>query len=145
MTLCTVPGPSSASAPSSVGDAAAEQGATRKMRVYDCHSHVQAARAAHARHLKQLKLKRDLSRPKSPTKARVEPDWPVLLKEDPVRYMALYKVFIQDFPAKSPDFSAKRKMFPQIHRNTLENSKVHPIRRLARRTETYPILETFLF
>ena len=33
----------------------------------------------------------------------------------------------------------------QIHRNTLENSKVHPIRRLARRTETYLILETFLF
>ncbi len=32
-----------------------------------------------------------------------------------------------------------------IHRNTLENSKVHPIRRLARRTETYPILEKFLF
>ncbi len=27
----------------------------------------------------------------------------------------------------------------------LENSKVHPIRHLTRRTETYPILETFLF
>ena len=33
----------------------------------------------------------------------------------------------------------------QIHRNTPENSKVHPIRRRVRRTETYPILETFLF
>ena len=54
-------------------------------------------------------------------------------------------VFIPDFSAKSPHFSAKRKIFPQIHRNTPENSKVHPIRRLARRTETYPILETFLF
>jgi hypothetical protein len=54
-------------------------------------------------------------------------------------------VFIQDFPAKSPHFSAKRKIFPQIHRNTPENSKVHPIRRRIRRTETYPILETFLF
>ena len=54
-------------------------------------------------------------------------------------------VFIPDFPAKSSHFSAKRKIFPQIHRNTLEYSKVHPIRRRARRTETYPILETFLF
>jgi hypothetical protein len=27
----------------------------------------------------------------------------------------------------------------------LENTKVHPIRRIARRTENYPILETFLF
>jgi hypothetical protein len=54
-------------------------------------------------------------------------------------------VFIPDFSAKSSDFSAKRKIFPQIHRSTLENSKVHPIRRLARRTETYSTLETFLF
>jgi hypothetical protein len=54
-------------------------------------------------------------------------------------------VFIPDFSAKSPHFSAKRRIFLQIHRNTLENSKVHPIRRHARRTETYPILETFLF
>jgi hypothetical protein len=46
---------------------------------------------------------------------------------------------------KRPHFSAKRKIFLQIHRNTPENSKVHPIRRLVRRTETYPILETFLF
>ena len=38
-----------------------------------------------------MKLKRDLSGPKSPMKARVKPDWPRLLKEDPVRYMALYK------------------------------------------------------
>jgi hypothetical protein len=52
---------------------------------------------------------------------------------------------IKDVYGKRPDFSAKRKIFLQIHRNTLENSKVHPIRRLARRTETYPILETFLF
>ncbi len=47
--------------------------------------------------------------------------------------------------AKSPHFSAKRKIFLQIHRNTLKKSKVHPIRRLARRTETYPILEMLLF
>ncbi len=52
----------------------------------------------------------------------------------------LYRIFLQ-----KPYFSAKRKIFLQIHRNTLENSKVHPILRLARRTETYPILETFLF
>jgi hypothetical protein len=54
-------------------------------------------------------------------------------------------VFIPDFSAKSSHFSAKRKIFPQNHRNTPENSKVHPIRRHVRRTETYPILETFLF
>jgi hypothetical protein len=54
-------------------------------------------------------------------------------------------IFILDFSAKSPDFSAKRKIFPQILRNTLENSQLHPIRRLARRTEIYPMLETFLF
>ena len=28
---------------------------------------------------------------KSPTKARVEPDWPRLRKEDPVWFMVLYK------------------------------------------------------
>ncbi len=50
-----------------------------------------------------------------------------------------------DFSAKCPDFSAKRKIFLQIHRNTLEHSKVHPIRCVAHRTETYPILEMFLF
>ncbi len=49
------------------------------------------------------------------------------------------------FSGKLPDFSAKRKIFLQIHQNTPEKFKVHPIRRLARRTETYPILETFLF
>ena len=38
-----------------------------------------------------MKIKRDLTGSKSPTKARVEPDCPCLLKEDPVRYMALYK------------------------------------------------------
>ncbi len=54
-------------------------------------------------------------------------------------------VLVPDFSGKRPDFSAKRKIFLQIHRNTLETSKVHPIRRLTRRTETYPILETFLF
>ncbi len=32
-----------------------------------------------------------LSGPTSPTKARVEPDWPRLRKEDPVLFMALYK------------------------------------------------------
>ncbi len=36
-------------------------------------------------------------------------------------------VFIQNFPANFPDFSAKRKIFQQVHRNTQENSKVHPI------------------
>ncbi len=49
------------------------------------------------------------------------------------------------FFCQKPGFSAKRKIFLQIHRNTLEISKVDPIRRLARRAETYPILETFLF
>ncbi len=56
-----------------------------------------------------------------------------------------YHVFIPDFSGKGPDFSAKRRIFLQIHRNTLENSKVHSIRRRVRRTETYPILERFLF
>ncbi len=56
-----------------------------------CQCNAQAAQAAHARYFKQLKLKRDLSGPKSLTKARVEPDWPRLRKEDPVRFMALYK------------------------------------------------------
>ncbi len=46
---------------------------------------------------------------------------------------------------KNRIFLQNSKMFLQIHRNTLENSKVHLIRRRARRTETYPILETFLF
>ena len=54
-------------------------------------------------------------------------------------------VLIPDFSGKSPDLSAKCKIFLQIHRNTPESSKVHPIRRRVRRTETYPILETFLF
>jgi hypothetical protein len=49
------------------------------------------------------------------------------------------------FFRKKPGFSRKMQDFSAIHRNTLENSKVHPIRRLARRTEIYPILETFLF
>ncbi len=54
-------------------------------------------------------------------------------------------VLIPDFSGKSRHFSAKRRIFLQIDRNTPENSKVHPIRRRVRRTETYPILETFLF
>jgi hypothetical protein len=33
----------------------------------------------------------------------------------------------------------------KLHRNTLGNSKVQPIRRLERRTKTHPILETFIF
>ncbi len=36
-------------------------------------------------------MKLYLSWPKSPTKARVEPDWPRLRKEGPARFMALYK------------------------------------------------------
>ncbi len=36
-------------------------------------------------------------------------------------------VFIPDFSANRPHFSAKRKIVLQIHRNTLENSKVLPI------------------
>ncbi len=55
-----------------------------------------------------------------------------------------YQIFRQN-PRFPRDFPAKRKIFPQIHRNTLENSKSHPIRRLAHWTETYPILERFLF
>ena len=53
----------------------------------DCEWNAQAAQAAHARCFKPLKL----SGPTSPTKARVEPDWPRLRKEDPVRFMARYK------------------------------------------------------
>jgi hypothetical protein len=50
-------------------------------------------------------------------------------------------VFILDFPAKSRDFFRKTQDFPA---NSWKPSKVHPIRRLARRTNTYSILETFL-
>jgi hypothetical protein len=53
-------------------------------------------------------------------------------------------VLIPDFSGEQTHFPAKRKIFLQIHRNTPENSQVHPIRRFARRTETYPILP-FLF
>ncbi len=42
----------------------------------------------------------------------------------------------QDFSAKYPDFPQKAR-FSANHGNTLENSKVHPIRRLVRWTETY--------
>ncbi len=55
------------------------------------------------------------------------------------------KVFIPGFSANKPHFSAKSRIFLQIHRNTLEISNVHPIIRLARRTDSYPILETFQF
>ncbi len=54
-------------------------------------------------------------------------------------------VFIPDFSENGRIFLPKRRIFLQIHRNTLKNSKIHPIRRRVRRTETYPILETFLF
>ena len=47
----------------------------------DCEWSAQAAQAAHTRRFKPLKL----------TKVRGEPDWPRLRKEDPVRFMALYK------------------------------------------------------
>jgi hypothetical protein len=57
--------------------------------VQDSHSHAQAAQAAHVRSVKQLKLKRDLAWPTSPTKARAEPYWSCLLK-DPVAYMTHY-------------------------------------------------------
>ncbi len=46
---------------------------------------------------------------------------------------------------KTAGFFCKTQDFLQIHRNKLESSKVHPIRRRVRRTETYPILETFIF
>jgi hypothetical protein len=91
--LFSVSGPSTASAQSCIGDASAEQGAIHisgSRALLDCECNAQAAQAAHACHFKPLKLKCDLSWPKSPPKARVEPDWPHLLKEDPVRYMALY-------------------------------------------------------
>jgi hypothetical protein len=45
---------------------------------------------------------------------------------------------IQDFSGKRPDFSAKRKIFLQIHRNTPESSKVHP-------TPTSPMSDRDLF
>ncbi len=57
-------------------------------------------------------------------------------------------VSIPDFPVEIPHFFANDQIFPQNHRNTLENfkeSQVLPIRRFERWTETYPILETFLF
>jgi hypothetical protein len=52
---------------------------------------------------------------------------------------------IPGFFGKSPHFAAKCRIFSLIHENTLENSQVHPILRLVRRTETYPLLEPFLF
>ncbi len=54
-------------------------------------------------------------------------------------------VLVPDISAPPPDFPAKCRIFLLIHRNKLENSKVHPIRRLVRQTKNYPSLETFLF
>ncbi len=71
---------------------------------------------------------------------------PVASQVQPATLIHIVTVGIHTgFSGKGPDFSAKRRIFLQIHRNTLENSKVHPIRRRVRRTETDPILETFLF
>ena len=53
----------------------------------DCKWIAQAAQVAHARCFKPLKL----TGPTTSTKERVEPDWRRLWKEDPVRFMALYK------------------------------------------------------
>ena len=53
----------------------------------DCEWITQAAQAAHARRFKPLKL----TGTTTSTKERVEPDWRRLRKEDPVRFMALYK------------------------------------------------------
>jgi hypothetical protein len=92
--LLPVSRPSTASAPSCFGDTAAEQGAilfSKCHALHDSQYYAQAAQAAHARCSKQLKLKRDLSWPKSPTKGSDGPNWPRFLKEDPGRYMALYK------------------------------------------------------
>jgi hypothetical protein len=92
--LFPVAGPSTASAPSCIGDATAKQGALYifhqprfSTALLDCEWNAQAAQAAHARRFKQLKL----SGPTAPTKERVEPDWRRLWKEDPVLFMALYK------------------------------------------------------
>ena len=85
--LFPVSGPSTASAPSCLGDDCAEQGAIHfsgSCALRDCQCNAQAAQAAHARRFKPLKLK-------SSTNGRVEPDWSRLRKEDPVRFMALYK------------------------------------------------------
>ncbi len=59
--------------------------------------------------------------------------------------MMQYWVSITDFPAKILDFSSNHRIFPQIHRKTLENSKVLPIRPFVRRTDNYPILKPFPF
>ncbi len=52
-----------------------------------CEWIAQTAQAAHARRFKQLKL----TGPTTLTEERVESDWRRLRKEDPVRFMALYK------------------------------------------------------
>ena len=51
----------------------------------------------------------------------------------------------RNFPQNSQNFPLNPQNFPQTHKRTLEYSKSSPIRRLERRTEDYPILETFLF
>ena len=51
----------------------------------------------------------------------------------------------RNFPLDSQNFPLNSQNFQQTHKRTLEYSKSSPIRRLERRTEDYPILETFLF
>ena len=51
----------------------------------------------------------------------------------------------RNFPQNSQNFPQNSQNFPQTHKRTLEYSKCSPIRRLERRTEDYPILETFRF
>jgi hypothetical protein len=49
------------------------------------------------------------------------------------------------FSRKILDFSANDLIFPQIHRNTLENAIELQILSYKHRTESYPVLETILF
>ncbi len=76
-----------------------------------------------------LKLKRDLSGPKSRTKARSEPDWPRLLKEDPVIYMAHYKAdYIYTMERTNLKWNRTRATLPSITvRNYQKVSAKHAI------------------
>jgi hypothetical protein len=62
-----------------------------------------------------------------------------------IAWMYLCVPILSRFFRKKLDFPANHQNFCKLHRDTLENSKVRLTRRCVRRTETYPILKTFLF
>ena len=65
--------------------------------------------------------------------------------ESDLNLLSVFQYPYRNFPLNSQNFPLNSQKFPQTHKRTLEYSKSSPIRRLERRTEDYPILETFLF